>query len=149
MKKWIVQGWVLGLSLISSSLSASYPPFILAEKRAFFFYSYEACFKGEIVLPVRSPIIPQTGGLCNQRKKPFFLLLTYRSYYFFKGHTFRALRSNEGGAGGRQWQISCWLEHNFLFFFCLNMASTVKGAHLVSAPKTIKQRENLYSAHKK
>ena len=27
----------------------------------FFLYSYEACFKGEIVLPVRSPIIPQRG----------------------------------------------------------------------------------------
>ena len=34
----------------------------------FFFYSYEACFKREIVLPVRSPITPQ-GELCNQRKQ--------------------------------------------------------------------------------
>ena len=38
----------------------------------YFFYSYEACFKGEIVLPVRSPIIPQTGGFVQSTKKTYY-----------------------------------------------------------------------------
>ena len=59
-------------------------------KPTFFCYSYEACFKGEIVLPVRSPIIPQTGGLCNQRKQLylptdptiFLLAVVFQSRFF-------------------------------------------------------------------
>ena len=42
----------------------------------FFFYSYEACFKGEIVLPGTFANHPSNRMIVQSTKKTFFLLLT-------------------------------------------------------------------------
>ena len=51
-----------------------------------FSYSYEACFKGEIVLPGTVANHPSNRMIVQSTEKPFFLLLTYRSYYFPHNH---------------------------------------------------------------